>query len=224
MARKFTRRRILGAGLAGAGLVVLQACGGGSGGGAVSFITQSEVDDVTPTPTTGPPPTPTPGPAARNPTCEDTFSFVNKERYLPEGCVPPDLAEIPAELIDPSLDPINFPQYLRPDALIRLMNLLAAAGQVNLPMVAVSAYRSFEEQAAVYQGYVDSVGQEQADRQSAKPGHSEHQLGTTVDLSVVGVVLDEFWLTDQATWLADNAHFYGFVVSYPSPEKETITG
>src|SRR5687768_8463722 len=102
MARRFTRRRILGGGLAAAGLAALQACGGSGGGAAVVFITQ-EPTQPTPTPTIGPPPTPTPGPAARDPACEDMFSFVNKQRYLPDGCVPPNLVEIDPLLVDPML-------------------------------------------------------------------------------------------------------------------------
>jgi D-alanyl-D-alanine carboxypeptidase len=226
MTRRLSRRRFLGAGLASAGLIALQACGGGrsSGGASVEFITADAADPLTPTPTTGPPPTPTPGPAARNPDCADTFSFVNKQRYFPEGCVPPDLTEIDHALIDPALEPWNFPQYMRGDAYVALVNLLRAAAEAQQTMVVVSAYRSYEEQALVYQGYVESVGQEQADRQSAKPGHSEHQLGTTVDLSVLNVPLDEFGATTQATWLAANAADYGFVISYPSVAAEAETG
>jgi D-alanyl-D-alanine carboxypeptidase len=223
MARQLSRRRFLSASVAGAGLLALQACGGGAGGASVEFTSLEELQ-ATPTPTAGPPPTPTPGPAQRNPACEDIFSFVSKQRYLPTNCVPPNLTEIDPALIDESLDPLNFPQYIRAEAYIALQNLLSHANQAGMPMVVVSAYRSFDEQAAVYQGYVESVGQEQADRQSAKPGHSEHQLGTTVDLSVVGVLLDDFGTMPQAAWLAENAANYGFVVSYPSVESEVITG
>ena len=226
MTRRLSRRRFLGAGLAGAGLIALQACGGGgsSSGASVRFVTASAGNPLTPTPTLGPRPTPTPGPAARDPACEDTFSFVNKQRYLPEGCVPPDLTQIDPLLIDPLLDPFNVPQYMRGDAYVALINLLRAAAEAQQTMVVVSAYRSYEEQALVYQGYVESVGQEQADRQSARPGHSEHQLGTTVDLSVVNVLLDEFGATTQAAWLAENAADFGFVISYPSVAAEAETG
>ena len=53
---------------------------------------------------------------------------------------------------------------------------------------------------------------------SARPGHSEHQLGTALDLTSPGWN-GRFgnWATETAEgrWLADNAWRHGFVMSYP---------
>lgn len=79
-----------------------------------------------------------------------------------------------------------------------------------------SAYRSYDEQADVYAYWVALLGQEQADLISARPGHSEHQLGLAVD--VAGPSCDGwdcFGDTPEGRWVAANAHRYGFIIRYP---------
>ena len=68
---------------------------------------------------------------------------------------------------------------------------------------------------------------------SAPPGFSEHQLGTTIDFSsheLPGIVGEPeiqfhtyFYQTSEGIWLADNAHQYGFALSYPREAFE-LTG
>lgn len=61
----------------------------------------------------------------------------------------------------------------------------------------------------------------------AKPGHSEHQLGTTVDITGSSINYDSasnrFENTKEDLWLRDNAYLYGFIQSYPSG-KDKVTG
>jgi len=62
-------------------------------------------------------------------------------------------------------------------------------------------------------------GLQQARKYSAVPGHSEHQLGTTVDLgSLTGVAWSnpKFPTSRTALWLESNAYKFGFVRSYPA--------
>jgi D-alanyl-D-alanine carboxypeptidase len=56
-----------------------------------------------------------------------------------------------------------------------------------------------------------------ANQFSADQGYSEHQLGTTVDFttSSVGATFSGFEDTESYRWLRDEAHRYGFVLSYP---------
>jgi len=59
---------------------------------------------------------------------------------------------------------------------------------------------------------------------SARPGHSEHQLGTVVDLGLAGRDWSTGFSNSRATiWVEENAHKFGFVVSYPRG-KTAITG
>jgi LAS superfamily LD-carboxypeptidase LdcB len=86
-----------------------------------------------------------------------------------------------------------------------------------------SAYRSYDVQAGLYRYWVKQLGKKEADRSSARPGHSEHQLGTTCDISAKGItgnVFDVFGESDAGKWLAANAHRYGFVMSYPEGQEE----
>lgn len=81
----------------------------------------------------------------------------------------------------------------------------------------VSAYRSFETQAQLKGAYTVTYGSG-ANAFSADQGFSEHQLGTTIDFTTNGLGggLDGFQSTPAYQWLLDNAHKYGFTLSYPS--------
>jgi LAS superfamily LD-carboxypeptidase LdcB len=89
-----------------------------------------------------------------------------------------------------------------------------------------SAYRSYAEQERTFAYWVSVLGEEEARRVSAEPGHSEHQLGTAADLTTADVgydLTDAFGDTPAGRWLADNAHLYGFALSYPAG-AEASTG
>ena len=89
-----------------------------------------------------------------------------------------------------------------------LGELLAAARAAGHQLRINSAFRSYEEQAALFRR-IKQPGR------AARPGHSEHQLGTAVDLDLP---------TDGARqWLADNASALGFALSYPG-DKQRLTG
>jgi zinc D-Ala-D-Ala carboxypeptidase len=83
----------------------------------------------------------------------------------------------------------------------------------------VSAYRSYAQQAAVFQYWVDIGGYQQALLTSARAGHSEHQLGTTLDFTSQGGAdpwnYADWSSTPAGAWMAANAWRYGFVMSYP---------
>lgn len=84
-----------------------------------------------------------------------------------------------------------------------------------------SGFRSYDTQAELYQNYVAQDGQQEADRYSARPGHSEHQSGLAFDfIDHNGQLLEE---QQASQWLAEHAHEYGFIVRYLKG-KEAITG
>lgn len=100
---------------------------------------------------------------------------------------------------------------------------------------AISGYRSYANQIATFKQWVDyeiSIGSspEQANlnagRYSAPPGHSEHQLGTALDILHVNCNIFGTGCMENLPvwdWLAHNAYKYGFVISYPY-NKEAISG
>ena len=90
-------------------------------------------------------------------------------------------------------------------------------------MYASSSYRDYQYQVDLYNGYVNSKGEEWADSISARPGFSEHQTGLTVDMAATGAQLSKFADTDAFVWMQQNAHRFGWILRYPEG-KEIITG
>ncbi len=107
-----------------------------------------------------------------------------------------------------------------------LEEMASAAATEGINLMVVSAYRSYTEQVTIYNSMVRGYGQAEADRQSARPGYSEHQSGWAVDLGAASgkCRIDPcFADTPEGKWLATNAYKYGFIIRYPS-DKEQITG
>jgi D-alanyl-D-alanine carboxypeptidase len=75
---------------------------------------------------------------------------------------------------------------------------------------------------ATFDSWEARSGYEQALKFSARPGHSEHQLGTTVDFTTApGVPLStRFGDSPAGKWLARNGWKYGFIMSYPEGKKK----
>ncbi|MEX1047176.1 MAG: CapA family protein [Actinomycetota bacterium] len=88
-----------------------------------------------------------------------------------------------------------------------------AAAKAGNPLGIVAAYRSFDEQASLYERREGTP--EQA--RTARPGHSEHQLGTGIDFATKGETdVTRAWAADPAgEWMAGHAHEFGFVLSFP---------
>jgi D-alanyl-D-alanine carboxypeptidase len=115
---------------------------------------------------------------------------------------------------------------MRPDAAAALSTMLDAAANAGVSMRIISSYRSYSTQVATYNKWVNLQGKAQADRSSARPGHSEHQTGLAVDLGTPDNNCDLlicFGTTAQGKWLAANSHKYGFIVRYES-DTESTTG
>jgi D-alanyl-D-alanine carboxypeptidase len=64
------------------------------------------------------------------------------------------------------------------------------------------------------------MGQEAADRESARPGCSQHQTGLVVDF---GSIDDSFAQTAAGRWMAANAARFGWSLSFPDG-YEAVTG
>ncbi|PFG37318.1 LAS superfamily LD-carboxypeptidase LdcB [Flavimobilis soli] len=141
---------------------------------------------------------------------------VNKQRPLaPEDFEPSDLVPVSGSQV-----------RLRAEAAEALADLREAAAKADVPIGVHSAYRSYDEQARTFQGWVDQLGEERATARSARPGHSEHQTGLAVDVvAATGAcgTMGCFGKTPQARWLAEHAHEHGWVVRYQKGAEE-VTG
>jgi D-alanyl-D-alanine carboxypeptidase len=126
----------------------------------------------------------------------------------------------PSDLVDSSASGVNGGYPLRSFVAAELREMAAAARAAGAPIALVSGYRSFTQQQATFDYWVGVGGYEQALRTSARAGHSEHQLGTAIDVTSEGGAAPwEYadWATTPAgAWMAANAWRYGFVMSYPA--------
>jgi D-alanyl-D-alanine carboxypeptidase len=109
---------------------------------------------------------------------------------------------------------------LRYRAEAALEEMAAAAMAEGHVLVISSAYRSYEYQAGSFERWTERLGLEEAERVSARPGRSQHQLGLAVDF---GSITNDFADTDTGRWVAANAGRFGFSLSYPLGYEE-ITG
>ncbi|MFT9846442.1 M15 family metallopeptidase [Aneurinibacillus sp. REN35] len=149
--------------------------------------------------------------------------LVNKKRNLPENYEP-------ADLVVPNV-PFSFAgnhpkKQLRRSAARALEELFAQAKREKIDLKAVSGYRSYATQKAIFTRNAKQKGEAAANRTSAYPGQSEHQTGLAMDISSasVGYALEQrLGKTKEGKWLAKNAHRFGFILRYPK-EKEAITG
>lgn len=117
-------------------------------------------------------------------------------------------------------------QRLRREAATYLRQMFDAAAADGLKLMVLSSYRSYQDQVRTFEYWVRQEGLEAAERESARPGYSQHQLGTAVDIANEGVsysLVEEFGATAEGRWLEANAHRFGFILSYPR-DKEAITG
>ncbi len=219
--------------LASVAVLTLAACSGGT--------TQTSPTPASPTTTATGAPTPTPSPsAAATAAANDTeppsetqppaetdlpaagvtiLSPVDKDHALPAGYVPPGLAAVPGAYLAP-----GFPGELRQEAVDALVLMLDDADAAGHDIRARSAYRSYATQESTFNYWVSAKGYDEAVRISAMAGHSEHQLGTTADLTSPEVgwdLLESFGGTAAGQWLAANAHDYGFALSYPDGAEAT---
>jgi len=136
---------------------------------------------------------------------ETPLVLVNKSFYLNENFIPKNLDLI----TNYKLEYTNYEILLKKEVLESLEKMYQDALKENINFVIFSGYRSFSRQEYLYyQIYRD-------DTISAKPGHSEHQTGYAVDISLREVGLtNDFKNTKTYNWLINNAQKYGFILRY----------
>ena len=155
---------------------------------------------------------------------DDLLVLVNKDDgqklksdYAPNDLFPLESAyNIPGRKAD-----------LRRATQIAVMDLVdAAATEQGFEIRVRSAYRSYRTQCFTFAYWVRVNGFERAFRYSAQPGRSQHQLGTTADVSIASLgwkLTADLALTPEGAWLAGNAARFGFALSYPK-NTESVTG
>lgn len=147
---------------------------------------------------------------------KDTTALVNKYNMIDENATFDDIVTIPKPYSSDGTRKIRSVIY---DDLIKMID---DAKKDGITLYVVSGFRTWSQQNSLFNNSKNKNGINYALKYSAKPGHSEHQLGLAVDLNTA----DEnkhFENSKEYKWLKENSYKYGFVERYPKG-KEFITG
>ena len=146
---------------------------------------------------------------------DGTAFLVNRQHAISSSYIP----QI-RKVIGPGMS-----QSMRPDGAEALEAMFAAAKEEGINLAIVSGYRSYNKQSTIYSRKKSAYGQAEADKVSARPGTSEHQLALAMDLAKKGSsqLNSAFGKTKEGQWVSANAHRFGFIVRYLEG-YEDITG
>jgi LAS superfamily LD-carboxypeptidase LdcB len=135
-------------------------------------------------------------------------------------------AYAPGDLRSTANAGLNSGHQVRSLVIADLRAMASAARAAGARLAVQSAYRSFSTQRSTFAYWVRVSGYAAALKSSARAGHSEHQLGTTLDFRSYGGSAPWYyrdWGTSKAgAWLRANAWKYGFIMSYPKG-KTSVT-
>ena len=145
------------------------------------------------------------------------FFLIDKKHTATSSYAPKDLVSLEKNsLFDLNKDGMK----IRAEAYSALNEMAQAALNDGIRLFVSSAYRSYSYQENLFNHYVSVDGLEEAERESARAGTSQHQLGTAVDF---GSISDDFDKTQMGQWVYKNAADYGWSLSFPKG-YEDVTG
>ena len=150
---------------------------------------------------------------------KNNLILVNKYFKLEKNYIPTDLVTIPSKYSWGTGKQIKKEVY---NAFLEMWN--AAKAEQNIYLMINLGYRSYLEQETLYNKYTNTYGKAEADKLTARPGHSEHQSGLALDIfELNNSNYNTFKNTLACTWLKENAYKYGFILRY-SEDNKNITG
>ena len=145
------------------------------------------------------------------------YYLIDKKHAVGSDYVPRDLIPVKGnELWNVSRNDLS----LRPEAYAALEDLSRAALNDGIKLLVSSTYRSYQYQEGLFNRYVKQDGLELAERYSARPGTSQHQLGVAIDF---GSITDDWGDTKMGKWVYDHAADFGWSLSFPQG-YEDVTG
>ena len=145
------------------------------------------------------------------------YYLIDKKHAVGSDYVPRDLVPVKGnELWNVSRNDLS----LRPEAYAALEDLSRAALNDGIKLLVSSTYRSYQYQEGLFNRYVKQDGLELAERYSARPGTSQHQLGVAIDF---GSITDDWGDTKMGKWVYDHAADFGWSLSFPQ-SYEDVTG
>lgn len=135
----------------------------------------------------------------------------------------------------PSTELVNVGHYrdtgrtvrMRSSAAHAFLEMASAARADGVGIVPISGFRPVSYQKTLFERAVKRYGSEQkASRWVAPPGYSEHATGWTLDVgdeSQRGTDIEpSFESTPASRWLQNNAHRFGFELSFPPNNPQGV--
>lgn len=153
------------------------------------------------------------------PVTDAVMTVLDRSYALPAGYVPDDLVAASAAGITGA----SGAELVQAALIDDLADMATAWEAVGLTITIESGYRTYAAQAATFDSWVAQLGYADAVGRAARPGHSEHQLGTALDLTSPGWS-GRFgdWAIESAegSWIAAHGWEFGFVMSYPAGSQD----
>lgn len=151
------------------------------------------------------------------------FENLGRTTSIESDYVPPELVLLSAKVRTAGII------CLSKEPALMLEKMIIDAKKQGHDLIILSGYRRYEVQ-KLLQAWSSGKNIDKDKDEAiglAEAGHSEHQLGTTVDISGKSLSYSGpntiFGNTPEGKWLQNNSYKYGFIMSYPRG-KEGVTG
>lgn len=161
----------------------------------------------------------------------DAFNVINQELsalgIAQDYGVARDLPVMsePLRLLSAGVDRFQRTIWLAQDARIAWLRMQAAAIKAGIRFEIVSAFRSQRYQAELVRRKLKRGEPiDEILKVSAAPGFSEHHSGRAIDLAEPGMppLVEAFALSAAFLWLQENAHRFGFIMSFPPENRHGV--
>lgn len=150
-------------------------------------------------------------------TAKDILININKYYKVNEDYEPQDITNISLQYAYAN----NKLSKVANEAFISMWN---EAKEQDLKLIVNTSYRTYQNQEKMYENTKAASGSRVADNTVARPGHSDHQSGLSIDVfEINSQSMSTFKDSPAYAWLKENAYKYGFIERYPEG-KEYITG
>ena len=146
-------------------------------------------------------------------TSKNELMLVNRLYGLSKDYEPDDIIDVPVSI---SYSGVKISKSI----LSNIEELISAAKDEGYIFVLSDGYRSYADQEKMFNNYKNSYGYEEADKNVARPGHSEYQTGISFQIVPYNKVFDKPRESEEYKWLKDNAYNYGFIFRYPDDKKD----
>ncbi len=154
---------------------------------------------------------------------DDNYTIlVNRTHPLAQSYKPDDMVTV--KYVVSGVGKKGETDQLRKVAAEAFEKMVEAAAEQEIKIKMRTGFRSYEYQKdRLYDPEVKNKGQAEADKATARPGHSEHQTGLALDVggdSQKYALSYEFGETKEGKWVAEHCHEFGFIIRYVDGTKK----